>query len=496
MFKLIKISKRYGSKHVLQSIDLCLDAEVVALIGENGAGKTTLLQIILGQIQADNGRVVSRNAAYGYMQQDPLSGGTLGDGFQPGLETWRKESALQRVGLNQALTFRTDDLSGGQKTRLALAYVLAQNPEPNVLLLDEPTNNLDSKAQQWLEVFVKQFRGSVIMASHDRSFINRTCTKVLELQNGKLRTYKGRYDDYKEQKDLELQTEMNVYEASIKERRRLAKAILSTKHRISQIDNKQYKRLPKESKAPIKGIKSGAQNVAGRKTKALTSRLEQMEDISRPDILRRHSVNLEGYVHSSKTILKLDNIAMRYHKLLFKQLELNITGGERVRISGQNGSGKSTLLKIAVGVASPTAGTVQCGHNVTIGYLSQGINSLDHQKTALANLEEITPNKTSIYREAQALGFKSKDLKEKTNALSLGQQTKLSFCKLLLANHDLLVLDEPTNHLGIPAREAIEQALQGYQGAMLIVSHDDYFVQAIGVTQELDLDEEKYRLKS
>ena len=319
---------------------------------------------------------------------------------------------------------------------------------------------------------------------------------MLELQNGKLRIYKGNYDDYKEQKELELQTTINVYEASIKERQRLAKAVVSTKRHISQIDNKQYKRLPKESKTAIKAIKSSAQNVAGKKARALTSRLEQVEDISRPDIFRRHSINLEGHVHSSKPILQLGNIAMRYHELLFEELELNITGGERVRISGQNGSGKSTLLKIAAGIESPTAGTIQYGHNTTIGYLSQEINDLDHQKTALANLEEITPNKTSIYREAQALGFQPEDLKEKINELSRGQQTKLSFCKLLLANHDLLVLDEPTNHLDILSREAIEQALQDYQGAMLIVSHDDYFVQAIGVTQELDLDEGKYRLKS
>ena len=157
MFKLIKINKCYGSKHVLQNIDLCLSEEIVALIGKNGAGKTTLLQIMLGQIQADNGRVVSRNAVYGYMQQNPLSGGTINDGFQAELETWRKEAALQRVGLNQPLTFRTDDLSSGQKTRLALAYVLAQNPEPNVLLLDEPTNNLDSKAGQWLGNLLNTF---------------------------------------------------------------------------------------------------------------------------------------------------------------------------------------------------------------------------------------------------------------------------------------------------------------------------------------------------
>ena len=489
MLELTKIDKCYGDKRVLEDINLCLNEEVVALIGENGAGKTTLLKIMLGEIQADNGQVLSKHAICGYMQQSPICVDTIRDGFRLGIETWRMEAALQRVGLNQPLVFKVDDLSGGQKTRLAIAYVLAQSPELNVLLLDEPTNNLDLEALRWLEKFVKQFRGSIIIASHNRSFVNRTCTKVLELKNSRLTMYRGNYDSYRSQKESELQAEIDVYEANIKERRRVGRMISTIRQRMQQVDGEQYDKIKHQSKMSFKSSKNPSQNRAGQDLRALTSRLGQMEKIENPNIARRYSMNLEGHARSRKLILKLENITMRYQEILFEQLELNITGCERVRVSGRNGSGKSTLLKIVMGLESPTAGTMRFGHNIITGYLSQEIDGLNHQKTALANLEDITSDKTAIYREVRALGFKPEDLREKPDALSRGQQTKLSFCKLLLAEHNLLVLDELTNHLDIPSREAIERALQDYQGAMLIVSHDDYFVQSIGVTQELNLDE-------
>ena len=316
---------------------------------------------------------------------------------------------------------------------------------------------------------------------------------MLELKNNRLTTYGGNYDNYRLQKELELQTEIDVYEADIKEHRRVERMILTVRQRIQQVDGEQYDKIKHQSKISFKSSKNPSQNRAGQDLRALTSRLGQMENIEKPDIARRYSMNLESEARSKKLILKLENMTMRYQETLFENLELSITGCERVRVSGQNGSGKSTLLKIIMGLESPTAGTIQLGHNVTIGYLSQETDGLNHQKTALANLEDITSDKTAIYREALALGFKPADLKEKPDALSRGQQTKLSFCKLLLAKHDFLALDELTNHLDIPSREAIERALQDYRGAMLVVSHDDYFVQSIGVTQELDLSEGKYR---
>ena len=492
MFKLTKINKRYGDKRILEDVDLCLYEEIVALIGENGVGKTTLLKIMLGEVEADSGQILPRYAVCGYVPQNPLFAGTIGAGLPADAEVWRLEAALQDVGLDKPLAFKTDHLSGGQKTRLSIAYALAQNPPPDILLLDEPTNNLDAAALHWLEEFVKQFRGIVIMVSHNRDFVNATCAKVLELKGGKLKEYKGNYDAYKSQKELETKEVMDAYAAYVKERRRLEKVAATFRQRMQQINSKHYVRKPKESKICFKEAKSASQSIVGQKMKALNSRLGKMGDPIKPDRSPRRPLNLEGDVRSNKPILKLEGIAMKYQEVLFERLNLSITGSQRLRISGKNGSGKSTLLRIVMGFETPTDGTVKLGHEISIGYLSQEIDGLDHQKTAIANLEEITSDKTRIHRETRALGFELEELSEKPDRLSWGQQTKLSFCKLLLAGRDFLVLDELTNHLDIPAREAIESALRAYRGAMLIVSHDDYFVRAVGVMQEIDLDEKKY----
>ena len=492
MFKLTKINKRYGDKRILEDLDLCLYEEIVALIGENGVGKTTLLKIMLGEVEADSGQILPRHVVCGYVPQNPLFVGTVGGGLPANDETWRLEAALQDVGLNKPLAFKTDYLSGGQKTRLSIAYALAQNPPPDILLLDEPTNNLDQAALHWLEEFVKQFRGAVIMVSHNRDFVNATCSKVLELQGGKLQEYKGNYDAYKAQKEQETQAAMDAYEAYAKERRRLEKVAVMFKQRMQQVNSKHYVKQPKESKIRFKEAKSASQSIIGQKMKALNSRLGQMEDPIKPARSPRRPLHLEGDVRSHKLILKLQGIAMKYQAVLFERLDLSITGSQRMRINGKNGSGKSTLLRIVMGFETPTDGTVKLGHEISIGYLSQEIDGLDRQKTALANLEGVTADKTCIHRETRALGLEPAELLEKPARLSRGQQTKLSFCKLLLAEHDFLVLDELTNHLDIPAREAIESALRAYRGAMLIVSHDDYFVRAVGIAREMNLDAKKY----
>ena len=492
MFKLTKINKRYGDKQILEDVNLCLYEEIVVLIGENGVGKTTLLKIMLGEVEADSGQILPRHAACGYVPQDPLASGTVGDGLPADAEVWRLEAALQDVGLDKPLAFKTNYLSGGEKTRLSIAYALAQNPSPNILLLDEPTNNLDAAALRWLEVFIKQFRGTVLIVSHNRDFINATCTKVLELENSKLKEYKGNYEAYKAQKELETKGAADAYAAYVKERRRLEKITVMFGQWMQQIDSKRYVKKPKETKTRLKEAKGISQSTIGRKMKALNSRLDQLEEPIKPDRSSRRPLNLEGDVRSSKLILKLEGITMQYQEVLFEGFSFNITGNQRLRISGKNGSGKSTLLKIVMGFEPPTAGTVKLGHEISIGYLSQEIDGLERQKTVLANLEGVTADKTRIHRETQALGLKPEELLEKPDRLSRGQQTKLSFCKLLLAEHDFLVLDEPTNHLDIPAREAIESSLRAYRGAMLIVSHDDYFVRAVGVTQEIDLDKKEY----
>ena len=489
MYKLINISKAFAEKQVLSSINLSLNYEIVALIGENGAGKTTLLKIMLGKLEPDQGQVSSSGSVVGYVPQHPNFGLTIADCFDPDIEQWRIDIALGNVDLDKPLSFVTSKLSGGQKTRLSIAIVLAQNPTPNVLLLDEPTNNLDVKALDWLEKFVKEFRGSVVIVSHDRNFINKTCTKVLELKGGRLTSYSGNYDGYKAAKELEHQHAVEAYETNQAQREHAIK-LIRNKSELAKT-GKRTNRWPRDNdKAQNDWHKDNAQRSFAAQLKAAESRLAKIGEVERPENLKSYALDLGGHNHESKLIAKLDDVSVLYAPAL-QHLSFEIRGNERIQISGLNGTGKSTLLRVIAGLITPTAGSLEIGTNVTVGYLSQDVDGLDHSISAFDNLESTDAKPTDIYREARALGLDEKDLRKKPAELSRGQQTKLSFVKLLLAEHDLLIMDEPTNHLDIASKESIEAALHNYRGAMLIASHDDYFVKNVGITSVINLRREK-----
>ncbi|MCA9347645.1 ABC-F family ATP-binding cassette domain-containing protein [Candidatus Saccharibacteria bacterium] len=484
MYKLTHIYKSFADKQVLSDINLTLHSEVVALIGENGAGKTTLLKILLGEIEPDDGRV-QQNGAVGYVPQHPNFGKTIADCFDATIEQWRIDIALEDVRLEKPMSFLTSKLSGGQKTRLSIAMVLATNNQPDVLLLDEPTNNLDAEALKWLKFFVKNFRGAVVIVSHDRSFINDTATKILELSDGKLNIYPGDYDAYKDQKELEAEQALAAYEAGLEERKRLQKVIVG-KRSDSDHTHKHIKRSDND-KAQRDYFKNRVTRGLGQQVRALQTRLDQLDDLEKPDATKSYEVTLSGKSHDSKLLIKFEDVEMDF--LAKKKLpNLEVNGRDRVRVCGVNGSGKSTLLRLAAGILQADCGDVIIGQNISVGYLSQDTDGLDTQLTAIENLEQTEAHITDIYREARALGLKPDELKKKPSELSRGQQTKLSFAKLLLSRHDLLILDEPTNHLDIPTRESIERALHNYQGAMLFTSHDEYFAQSIRVTKEINLD--------
>ena len=484
MYKLTHIYKSFADKQVLSDINLTLHNEVVALIGENGAGKTTLLKILLGEVEPDDGNV-QQNGAVGYVPQHPNFGKTIADCFDATIEQWRIDIALEEVGLNKPMDFLTSKLSGGQKTRLSIAMVLAVNNHPDVLLLDEPTNNLDAEALKWLKSFAKGFRGAVVIVSHDRTFINDTATKILELSKGKLSIYPGDYDTYRDQKDLEAVQAMATYEAGLEERKRLQKVIVR-KRSDSDHTHKHIKRSDND-KAQRDYFKNRVTRGLGQQVRALQTRLDQLDDLEKPDVTKSYEVTLSGMSHDSKLLIKFVDVEMDF--LDSKKLpHLEVNGHDRVRVCGVNGSGKSTLLRLAAGILQGDRGDVIVGQNLSVGYLSQDTDGLDTRLTALENLEQNEAHITDIYREARSLGLKPDELKKKPSELSRGQQTKLSFAKLLLAQHDLLILDEPTNHLDIPTRESIERALQNYHGAILLASHDEYFARSVSLTKEINLD--------
>lgn len=490
MFTLHHLYKSYKEKPVLEDINLSVNAgEVIALIGENGAGKTTLLKVILGQLKPDSGQAVLHHETVGYVPQEAEAIGAIQDCFEAA-EAWKIDYALSLVGLDGALKTRAiSNLSGGQKTRLALAKVLANDPEPTVLLLDEPTNNLDAGGLVWLEQFIKNFAGGIVLVSHDRTFINRVATSIAELRKGKLKLYGGDYGFYKQQKEIEYQTELARYESNIEERKRLEKSIKAQSDKSQHI-HKNIKR-PDNDKAQRDYFKNRLTVKFGQNAKMLQGRLEQLEEVEKPESSKNYKIKLGGNVPPTKLIVKAENISKAYDSRTIVYPDFELRGTQRLHIQGTNGSGKTTLLKIAANLLTPNAGSVEVGQNIKFGYFSQDVNGLDYSLSNFENLEITGTDPTAIYREARSLGLDQNELRKKPGELSRGQQAKLSFAKLLLSQNHLLILDEPTNHLDLPTREKIEHALQNYQGAMLIASHDKYFLHQVGINRTINLDKER-----
>ncbi|HXH26528.1 MAG TPA: ABC-F family ATP-binding cassette domain-containing protein [Candidatus Acidoferrum sp.] len=480
MLNLQQVTKTYDGRVVLDSVNVAVNAgEVLALVGENGAGKTTLLGLLQGQLRPDRGTVTFHHEVAGYVAQEPTFGRTIIDCFAPGLEPWRMSYALGRVGL-ESLPGETlaAQLSGGQKTRLSLAMVLAADPEPAVLLLDEPTNNLDANGLAWLEGFIKSFHGAVVLVSHDRAFIDRVATAVAELHKGKLKRYGGNYTFYHQQKTAEAAAELQHYQQSVEERKRIEEMVRVAKDRArAGVNNKK----PPDNDKFAKGFfNNRIQGKFSARAKSLESRLDHLEAPEKPELAKNYRLSLHGSAATPKLLLRLEHISKSFagHRLL-NDFNLDIRGGDRLHIAGPNGSGKTTLLKIAAGLLAPDSGHVTRGVGVTVGYLSQELEGLEPGQTALAALTAIGQLLKLVFKQARILGLTEPDLAKPVAALSRGQQAKLAFAKLLLAENQLLVLDEPTNHLDIPTREQIEAALRQYQGALLFASHDAYFVQSV-----------------
>lgn len=488
MLTLQHIHKSFADKVVLEGVSLSVNAgEVVALIGENGAGKTTLLEIIMGIVKPDSGTLMSYKEGVGYVPQSLEVKGAILDEFSQ-VEKWKAEYALSIVGLkNISENQKVANLSGGQQTRLAFARILAAETKPTLLLLDEPTNNLDADGLVWLKQFIKDFSGGILLASHDRNFINNVATHVAELHKGKLNQYKGNYDTYKKQKEIEYQTEHANYENNLEERKRLEKA-MRLQNEKSQHTHKHIKRSDND-KFQRDFFRNRVASKFGQNAKMLQSRLEQLEDAKRPETNKNYKISLSGNVSPTKLILRCENVSKKYGYKSIAYPDFEIRGTQRLQVKGINGSGKTTLLKIAAGLIAHDGGSTELGQDIRFGYFSQDVSGLEYDLSNFQNLAMSDADTTAIYREARSLGLDENELRKKPDELSRGQQAKLSFAKLLLSKNNLLILDEPTNHLDLPTREKIEAALQQYEGAMLITSHDEYFVNNIQISQEISLGE-------
>lgn len=505
----------FGERELFRNVNFDInDKEKVGFIGSNGVGKTTILKLIRGELEPTEGAVIiGKDARLGYMEQHTCSkkGRTLYDELisvfdelinleieinqvnyrlEHGLgnmeeDLRRQDELTTKFNNDGGLTFRsrtrsallglgfteedfgltTDKLSGGQRSKVALAKLLLS--KSNLLLLDEPTNHLDIKSVEWLEGFLKNYNGAIFVISHDRYFLDRITDKTVELENRKVRCFKGNYSEFLVKKKAEQQAIEDKYEADMREIQRLEGVVAQ---------QRQWNRE--------KNIKTAE------------SKLKQIERIKEqlvvPDSkVERIRFHFEPKCVSGNDVIIADGLSKSFgNKLIFKNASLHITRGERVFILGDNGCGKTTFLKTLMGQYAPDDGTFMFGENLFKGYFDQVQAGLDLNKTAIEEIWSRYPKmtQTQVRSALAAFLFKGDDVFKKISELSGGERARIALLSLMLGGYNLLLLDEPTNHLDAFSREELENTLLDYDGTMLIVSHDRYFINKLS-TRILELSE-------
>jgi ATP-binding cassette subfamily F protein 3 len=501
LIRLEHISKAFVGVSILQDISWQIEAaRKIGLIGVNGSGKSTLLHILSGSMQADSGSIErARNLRLGYLTQSMSVNGErtlyeeVREAFRPLLTMQADMAALEaRMAHNQAsdqelqhygvlleefnarqgyaiqarvegalfgLGFAAADLhkpvptlSGGQKNMAALARVLLQ--EPDLLLLDEPSNHLDIAATEWLEGVLREYRGALVVVSHDRYFLDRVVEEIVELEHHRLQHYPGNYSAYATAKATRLEQQRQAYERQQAEIRRQEEFI--------------------------------RRNIAGQNTRQAQSRrkaLARLERLEKPVTQQRQmALNMASGPRESHEVVVCRKVRKSFgNHTVLRDLSCTIYRGDKVGLMGPNGAGKSTFLRLLLGQDTPDHGTLRLGRNVSVAYYDQELHDLTPQNTVLDEVWQVEPWKTAGELRGY-LGrflFSGDEVLQTVGSLSGGEMSRVALAKLMLSMANLLVLDEPTNHLDIPAREALESALHQYPGTLLVVSHDRYFLDHI-----------------
>jgi ATP-binding cassette, subfamily F, member 3 len=529
MLTVHNLSKAYGLNPLFKKVTFSVSAgDRVGLIGPNGCGKSTLLRLIIGEELPDGGAVTftPSDLRLGYLAQGflPDENQTLGDllheavGNPDELETELSQLALALAGqpnredlhtaydatlqkLNRAdysrvqpllATFQLDHLdpeqplhtfSGGQKTRLALVRLLLD--EPQLLLLDEPTNHLDIAMLEWLEEWLNDFPGGVLIVSHDRAFLDETVGRILDLdpQTLTIREYAGNYGDYLHQYRQEREKQWSAWKDQEYEVRRMKQDIARAKTQAATTE-----RLVKSVR--LGGIKTGkdhylrlAKKVAKKaksRQKKLDRYLDSDERVQKPLRSWQMKLELDDAPHLGKDVLFLEELSIGYpgHLPLLQDINQQAQAGERIILTGANGLGKTTLLRTIAGQIAPVAGRVRLGHSVRLGYMAQEQESLDPQQTPLTTIQQIAPlNQTDARSFLHYFLFSGDDPLRPNHLLSYGERARLALASLVAAGCNFLLLDEPINHLDIPSRTMFEQALAQFEGTILAVVHDRYFIE-------------------
>ncbi len=523
--ELNKIKKNYGLKNILDGFSLKLKTgERVALIGQNGSGKSTILKIIAKQESVDSGTINIRNGAkigilnqiYENEKEDISVEKFLYKSFEEILKVEKKLNKLEtqmstevnadklekiineygrmqerfslmggyeiqerfnkicsRFYINKELLKQSYNLlSGGEKTRVNLAKLLLTQPE--ILLLDEPTNHLDIHSLEFLEELILKYKGTVLIVSHDRYFLDKVINKTVLLENGKENIYYGNYSYFLKEDERRTLAQFENYKNQQKQIEKMKESILTLRKFGDLAGNEMF----------------------FKRAKNIEKRLEKMEIIDRVD-LNKKSLDLKFNIkkRSGNDVLKLENVEKKFdQKVIFKDANLTLNYGEKAALIGKNGSGKSTLIKMILGQDTNFQGELKLGTSIKIGYISQNIIFEDNEKTVLDYfLEGNNLSETEARSKLAKYGFRQENAFKRIGKLSGGEKVRIILMKLIQRDINFLILDEPTNHIDIDTREILEEALKEYKGTVLFVSHDRFFINAIA-NRVLNI--EDYKIKS
>lgn len=517
------IKKTFNIRKVLEDVSFSLNpADHIGLTGPNGSGKTTLLKILLGHIEPDQGVITwyPENLEIGYLAQafEFQSDATIGalvsqaggdlENIERNLEILAKALASHpekeelQIAFDTALkklespripkvhpqvileNFNLADipkdtslsiLSGGQKTRLGLALLLLK--EPDILILDEPTNHLDILMLEWLEEWINKFEGGALIVSHDRTFLDNTVNRILDLDPNThtIKEYRGNFSQYHQQYLHTKEKQLSAYRDQVNEIQRIRQDIAKTKRQAYHVEQTTTSREPN----PRRYAKKVARKAKSREKK-LERYLSSDERVDKPNQSWQMKLEFQEKEHQSKDVLRFENLSIGYpnQNPLIKGLNMHVRSGARIVLTGPNGSGKTTLLRTIDNHLDPIAGKIHLGSKIRVGYMAQEQEWLPDNQNALETVQSHAPiNETDARSFLHYFLFSGDDVLLPLNKLSFGERSRLELAILIVKGCDFLLLDEPINHLDIPSRSRFEQALSQFNGTVLAVVHDRYFIQ-------------------
>jgi ATPase subunit of ABC transporter with duplicated ATPase domains len=466
------LSKSYSDKVILTNVDIKVgNGRKIGLVGRNGCGKSTLFKILNGLEETTAGNIDVQGEVFGYIPQEfsfpeELVGVYLEKQLESKWDMYKIEMLATQLKFHNYDPYQQlNTLSEGQKMKVKLIEVMLT--DPTILFIDEPTNHLDIEGIEWLEGYIKSLQQTVIMISHDRLFLNNTIDEIWEIDKQQVFRFVGNYDNYKVEKMKLIEKWDQEYTLFLKRKEQLEK-LLENVHKIK--DGKKRGRAVSSVKKRI-----DREITTNSKEKYVTKSIKELE--------------FDTNVHEGKLMLRFEDVTKKYgDKLVFEGLNFEIRGKEKVWLFGPNGAGKSTIIKMIMGEEPVTSGKLRLGENMRTGYYSQIQSELNSEQTVLEEfMEKTNCSLGNAYGYLKKFLFEKDATRKKIKYLSPGERARFAFAIFAHKDYDLLILDEPDNHLDIETKEVLERSLNEFTGTILIVSHDRYFVEEIGVNKVLNL---------